>query len=94
MPIPKFSYSLESLHALPTLAEGQADNLKFDQDGYRVWLSRCTVENGEPFNNAVTIEWFDGQRWVEVAKHPAPTEREGSYGLYAQLHLAGFKGES
>ena len=88
--VPEFSYSLESLRALPTLAEGQADNLKFDEDGYRVWLSRCTVEDGEPFDNAVTIERFDGQRWVEVAKHPAPTEREGSYGLLAQLYLVGY----
>lgn len=88
--VPVFSYTVESLRLLPTLSEGQADNLKFDEGGYRVWLSRCTVDDGEPFNNAVTIERFDGRRWVEVSKHPAPWEHEGSYGLLAQLYLVGY----
>ena len=54
-------YSLKHLEAMPTLATGQADDLKIEilgsaGEGVRVWLSRCTVEDGEPYNNKVTVE--------------------------------------
>lgn len=31
-----------------------------------VWLSRCTVADGEPYNNKVTVEKLIGGRW-EIA---------------------------
>lgn len=49
-------YSLAELEALPTLAVGQVDDLKIETEDTRVWLSRCTVEDGEPYNNKVSIE--------------------------------------
>lgn len=49
-------YSLAHLESLPTLAQGQTDDLKIETPTTRVWLSRCTVEDGEPYNNKVTVE--------------------------------------
>lgn len=49
-------YTLAELEALPTLAVGQADDLKIETESVRVWLSRCTIEDGEPYNNKVTVE--------------------------------------
>lgn len=53
-------YTLSELEILPTLATGQADDLKIEKENRRVWLSRCTVEDGEPYNNKVTVEKLKG----------------------------------
>lgn len=50
------TYRAAELRELPTLCVGQADDLKIEEPGHRVWLSRCTVDDGEPVNNKVTIE--------------------------------------
>jgi hypothetical protein len=64
-------YSLDELEAMETLAVGQADDLKVDLGEVRIWLSRCGIEDGEPCNNKVTIEEYDGQRWNEVGWYEA-----------------------
>lgn len=51
-----YNFSLDYLESLPTIAQGQADDLKIDTGSMRVWLSRCTMADGEPFDNKVTIE--------------------------------------
>ena len=43
------------LDNMETLCEGQADDLKIDDGNFRVWLSRCGIEDGMPFDNAITI---------------------------------------
>ena len=68
----KYKYErLDDLEALPTLAVGQADNLKIDDGDTRVWLSRCTVDDGEPYDNKVTIERLIDGCWVEADIYPA-----------------------
>lgn len=58
-------YTLSELEALPTLAVGQTDDLKIDDGKKRVWLSRCSVEDGEPYNDKVTVEVVGKNgRWV------------------------------
>lgn len=64
-------YTLKELKALPTLAVGQADDLKMDTGTVRVWLSRCTVEDGEPYDNKVTVECLLNGRWEETETYPA-----------------------
>jgi hypothetical protein len=64
-------YSLTELNALPTLCVGQADDLKVETANMRVWLSRCTVEDGEPFNNRVSIESNVNDRWIVTCSYPA-----------------------
>jgi hypothetical protein len=68
-------YTLEELEAMNTLATGQADNLKIEdmEAGLRVWLSRCTVEDGEPYNNKVTVEQYDfsAHRWETTEEYQA-----------------------
>lgn len=61
----------DELEAMPTLAVGQADNLKVDTGSTRVWLSRCTVEDGEPFDNKVTVERIKDGRWTEIEAYQA-----------------------
>lgn len=61
-----YPISLEELEAMPTLIQGQADDCKIDDGGERVWLSRCTVEDGEPWDNKVTVEQYNGKAWVEI----------------------------
>ena len=57
-------YTLKHLESLTTICTGHADDLKIDNSDTRVWLSRCGVEDGEPYPNKVTVErLFDGE-WV------------------------------
>jgi hypothetical protein len=96
----EYELSLEELEALPTLAQGQADDLKIESDTERVWLSRCTVEDGEPWNNKVTVERKFGGSWIEVEAWEAVTDgssREsfslsielGNDGMRSPEHVAG-----
>jgi hypothetical protein len=64
--------SLAILEALPTLAVGQADDLKIDDGETRIWLSRCGVEDGEPYANKFTVEKLINGRWVETKTYRAP----------------------
>ena len=59
--------STEQLEVLPTLAQGQATDLKIDTGLYRVSLSRCDLYDGEPFHSTVYVEVLtaDG-RWIDV----------------------------
>lgn len=61
-----YEISLAELEALPTISEGQADSLKIESDSERVWLSRCTVEDGEPWDNKVTVERLIAGSWIAV----------------------------
>lgn len=64
-------YSLDELEDLPTLSEGQADDLKIDTGDVRIWLSRMTAEDGEPCDNKVTIEERRRGSWIEVGWYEA-----------------------
>jgi hypothetical protein len=81
-------YTLKQLEAMPTIEQGHTDDLKIRTfgDGHahkkpstKVWLSRLTVEDGQPYNNQVTIEHYlpgDGKpnwgwRWVKVEQYQA-----------------------
>lgn len=68
---PLKKYTLKELKALPTLTTGQADNLKIETENTRVWLSRCTVEDGEPYNNKVTVEQYINDKWQIVDTYEA-----------------------
>lgn len=48
--------------------QGQADDLYIDHPSYRVWISRMSTEDGEPFNDAVTVEINDNGRWVDALR--------------------------
>ena len=53
-------YTAKILGSLPTISQGQADDLKIEVKGKtRIWLSRMTKEDGMPYNNQITEERFD-----------------------------------
>lgn len=61
------------LEDLPVLSVSQACNLHIERDTidgtFRVWLSRCGLADGEPFENTVYLEESDREegRWKDVA---------------------------
>jgi hypothetical protein len=63
-------YTLDELDSMPTLAVGQADDLKLDDGNERVWLSRMNTEDGMPYNHQVTLErlidgcWTTAETWA------------------------------
>lgn len=64
-------YTLSELEAMETLATGQADDLKVETEDTRVWLSRCSVEDGEPYDHKVSVEQYDDRRWNTVEEYQA-----------------------
>lgn len=59
----------EVLDALPTLGVGQADDRKIDNGRQRVWLARSTRADGEHCDHHVTVESYDGDRWVTTSEN-------------------------
>lgn len=64
-------YTLTELEAMTTISVSQADDLKVETKDTRVWLSRCGIEDGEPFDNKVTVEKLIDGQWVETEIYPA-----------------------
>jgi hypothetical protein len=75
----------DALEARETLCTGQAEDLKYDDGECRVWLSRCGLEDGEPFARTVSVEILDDEegRWETVGyfngdeEDPAPDHEMG-----------------
>ena len=57
----------EQLAELPTLAQGQFSNLKFDDGKHRVWLSRMTKEDGAQEDHAIEFEVLQNGVWRQAA---------------------------
>ena len=64
-------YTLAELENLPTLTVGQADDLKIDDGSTRVWLCRCGIEDGMPYDNQVTVQKLADGRWETVEEYGA-----------------------
>ncbi len=65
------NYTLEKLEAMPTISSGHFDNLKVDTGTVRVWLSRCGLADGLPYDNGVTVEKLVNGRWENVREYEA-----------------------
>lgn len=78
-------YSTGELEGLPVLSQGQADDCHIDTGEVRVWLSRTGVEDGEPFDNTVTVERLQDGAWVEVAKYDGDSEQDASEDVAAAI---------
>lgn len=63
-------YTAAQLRRRRTLSTGQCDDLKIDTGKTRVWLSRCGVADGEPYEDKVSVEKLRGGRWVVVEEYP------------------------
>lgn len=63
-------YDAATLDGYETLSTGQADDLKLETgQGYRFWLSRCGVEDGEPYEHTITVEYEENGSWVNVCRY-------------------------
>lgn len=62
------------LEDMETLSVGQAADLKIDRNGFRVWMSRCSVEDGEPFDETVYLEEHWNRGWRDVGYYDGATE--------------------
>lgn len=55
---------IDLLDALPTIEIAQASDLKISHSNVRVWVSRCGLPDGEPYEHTVYIETIFLGRWV------------------------------
>ena len=59
-------HTLAELEEMPTIESGYTDDLKWQSDTRKVWLSRMTKEDGLPWDNMVTVEILVAGAWIEV----------------------------
>ena len=64
-------YTFAELQAMPTISQGHMDNLKVQTEDTKVWLSRMTIEDGMKYNNQVTVEKYNGDKWETIAQYEA-----------------------
>lgn len=77
-----------ALYGMPTLCVSQACDLKIELRGeVRVWLSRCGLDDGEPFARTIYIELFDADqgRWVDVGHYDGDDPPRGLPGITALM---------
>ena len=55
---------IDLLDALPTIETAHASDLKISHSNVRVWVSRCGLPDGEPYERTVYIETIFLSRWV------------------------------
>jgi hypothetical protein len=63
--------TLNELESIETIESGHTDDLKINDNSFKVWLCRCDTYDGMPYDNAVTIEKYIENRWVEVLMYEA-----------------------
>ena len=68
-------YTISKLSAMPTLCRGQTADLKVDEDGVRIWVSRCSIADGEL--DPVQFEVLRDGRW-ECANDAPPVHVHGA----------------
>lgn len=54
--MPRPTFTLSQLLARPTIAQGQFDNIKYDDGAWRVWVSRMSRADGACCDAHVTFE--------------------------------------
>lgn len=63
---PGKSLSIDDINAADVISSAQFDDLLYDKDGLRIWVSRMSIEDGMPYNDQVTIEEYSEtkRKWI------------------------------
>ena len=62
-------YTSKQLKEMPTLEQGHYDNLKIKTETTKVWLSRMTVGDGQPYDNEITVEELINGIWTVTRQY-------------------------
>lgn len=69
----KHEYTLKEIESMPTISQSQFDDLKYEDSNTRVWLSRMSIEDGQPYNNQITIEKLMSPSGLNAKGHKSVT---------------------
>lgn len=61
--------SFAELEEQPRLAQGQFEDLRYDDGEIRFWTCRCDTSDGARFDHQVSIEALRDGRWVTVGTY-------------------------
>jgi hypothetical protein len=66
------------LDDMETMTVAQVCDLKMERDGFRVWVSRCGLADGEPFEETVYLEEYNEEdgMWTDLAYFDGDTRLE------------------
>lgn len=62
----------DELHVLPTISQGYTADLKIETTQgvrQRVWLERTTMADGEHCDHHITVETYNGDRWITTSEN-------------------------
>jgi hypothetical protein len=65
------NYKLNELEKLETISQSHAMNMKVKTNTMQVWLSRCTIADGEPYDNRVQIDKLINGVWTKDKEYKA-----------------------
>ena len=76
---------------LPTLCQGQSDDLKIDTGDARLWQARTSIEDGEPYRNTIHIELRDERGcWIDAGCYDGDHPPHGGAGWTAIMFVGEF----
>ena len=81
--------SWRELVELPVIESGHVHDLHIDTGDARVWLSRCSIEDGEPFKYTVYVELKEDGCWIDAGYYDGSNPVEGGAGWSYKM----FRGE-
>lgn len=61
-------YTYDELKSKPTICQGHSADLKVDTGTLRIWVSRCTIADGEL--DPVQVEVLKDGRWIDATRGP------------------------
>ena len=80
-------YTYSELTAMPTLRSGHFANLKVDTGEIRIWVSRCSLADGEL--DPVQVECLEDGCWIDRTRGPGAVVVAQGQGVRAGIHTEG-----
>lgn len=68
--------TLREIRSMPIIRTSQYDDVLFENEKYRMWLSNMTVDDGAPYNDQVTVEEYIDGKWVIIMQYEPALEIE------------------
>jgi len=63
--------TLEEAKNMTVLSQGHFDNLIYEENNIRIWLSRMTIADGIPYDNQITVEEYCDGVWATLDVYQA-----------------------
>lgn len=78
---------IDLLDAMATIEIAQASDLKISHPDIRVWVSRCGLADGEPYERTVYLETLISGRWYVFGHYDGTNPPEQIMNCSCEWHI-------